>query len=169
MHSTAELYFLCESFMSDQRPPGMTSSPQQSYAGDLSLKDSWERLLREETSQLVDVRTEAEWNFVGVPDMSGLKRRLLLCEWQRYPAGQNQDFVRELSQALTATRYRSGSALLFLCRSGARSRAAAIAMTAAGFAPCFNIKDGFEGALDDKVHRGQAAGWKAEGLPWIQS
>ena len=72
-------------------------------------------------------------------------------------------------EALKRTNYRKGAPLLMICRSGARSRSAAIALTAAGYGPCFNIKDGFEGALDPERHRGSAAGWKAEGLPWIQT
>jgi rhodanese-related sulfurtransferase len=57
---------------------------------------------------------------------------------------------------------------VFLCRSGARSRHAAIAMTSAGWGPCFNVSDGFEGPLDDSRRRG-GAGWKAGGLPWAQT
>ena len=60
------------------------------------------------------------------------------------------------------------SKLYFLCRSGSRSRAAAIAMTVAGFNTCFNIIDGFEGNLDGSERRG-VGGWKAAGLPWFQS
>ena len=58
--------------------------------------------------------------------------------------------------------------VLFICRSGNRSKAAAIAMTAAGFARCYNVAEGFEGAPDDKGHRGVVGGWKVAGLPWIQ-
>ena len=149
--------------------PSKTASPSGGYAGDLSPKESWELLSREGEGQLVDVRTEAEWNFVGVPDLSPLKRQVVLCEWQRFPAGSNPDFVEEVMESLKRTNYRKGAPLLLLCRSGARSRAAAIALSAAGYAPCFNIRDGFEGALDPGRHRGTAAGWKAEGLPWTQT
>jgi rhodanese-related sulfurtransferase len=138
------------------------------YAGDLSPQETWDFLAREKAAQLVDVRTEAEWNFVGVPDLSGQGRQAILTEWQRYPAAPNANFMQEVEQALKRTNYQKGAPLFFLCRSGARSRAAAVAMTAAGYGPCFNIKDGFEGALDTERHRGKAAGWKAEGLPWIQ-
>ena len=57
---------------------------------------------------------------------------------------------------------------LLLCRSGARSRAAAIALTEAGFAQAFNIAGGFEGDMDGEGHRGNREGWKAENLPWRQ-
>jgi rhodanese-related sulfurtransferase len=153
--------------VSERHSSGATSSA--GYAGDLDPKESWDRLSRDPQAQLVDVRTEAEWNFVGVPDLGAMARQVLLCEWQRFPPASNPDFVQELRDALSRTNYAKGSALLFLCRSGARSRAAAIAMTAAGYGPCFNIRHGFEGATDDQGHRGGTAGWKADGLPWRQS
>lgn len=149
--------------------PSTTASPSGGYAGDLSPKESWEILLKEPEGQLVDVRTEAEWNFVGVPDLSELKRRAVLCEWQRFPSGSNPNFVDEVIELLKRTNYHKGAPLLMMCRSGARSRAAAIALTRAGYGPCFNVKDGFEGALDPERHRGLAAGWKVEGLPWRQT
>ena len=154
--------------MSEMRPSQSASLPG-SYAGDLSPKDTWELLVREPAAQLVDVRTEAEWNFVGVPDLGPLSRQTLLCEWQFFPPAPNPNFVGEVQEALKQSNYRKGAPLVFLCRSGARSRAAAIAMTAAGYGPCFNIKDGFEGALNAELHRGAAARTTAEGLPWLQS
>jgi rhodanese-related sulfurtransferase len=58
--------------------------------------------------------------------------------------------------------------VLFLCRSGARSRAAAVALTGLGFAKAFNVAGGFEGDPDGERHRGNINGWKAAGLPWRQ-
>ncbi|HEY4264741.1 MAG TPA: rhodanese-like domain-containing protein [Micropepsaceae bacterium] len=139
------------------------------YAGDLDPKESWERLSRNTAAQLIDVRTIPEWNFVGVPDLGPLQRQVLFCEWQHFPQGANDTFVRQAAEALERTSYRPDVPLFFLCRSGARSRAAAIAMTAAGYGPCFNITDGFEGGLDTERHRGRSGGWKACGLPWIQT
>jgi rhodanese-related sulfurtransferase len=155
--------------MSERRSSEAVSPIPAEYAGDLSPQETWERLAREREAQLIDVRTEPEWAFVGVPDLVPLQRRALLCEWQRFPAAANPDFVQETAAALKRTDYRPGAPLFFLCRSGGRSRAAAIAMTAAGFGPCFNVQDGFEGALDGKRHRGSSGGWKAVGLPWVQT
>jgi rhodanese-related sulfurtransferase len=150
--------------------PHSPNAPSTSgYAGDVGPKETWERLKSDPLAQLIDVRTEAEWNFVGVPDLSALDRQTLLCEWQRFPSAANPNFAAEVADALKQTDYRKGAALFFLCRSGARSRAAAITMTQLGYGPCFNIADGFEGALDKARHRGSAAGWKALGLPWIQT
>ncbi|HEX5278916.1 MAG TPA: rhodanese-like domain-containing protein [Micropepsaceae bacterium] len=144
-------------------------SSNAGYAGDLSPRESWDRMSGDGAAQLVDVRTGAEWNFVGVPDLSGLGREALLCEWQHFPSSPNPAFVQQVTEALKRTSYRPGAALFFLCRSGARSRAAAIAMTKAGYGPCFNVSDGFEGGLNEERHRGSDGGWKASGLPWGQS
>jgi len=151
--------------MSELRPTGPSGA---GYAGDLSPRETWDLFVKERSGQLVDVRSEPEWTFVGVTDLGQEGRQAILCEWQRFPTAPNPNFVKEVEAALKGTTYQKGAPLFFLCRSGARSRAAAIAMTAAGYGPCFNISDGFEGALDAERHRGTAAGWKAEGLPWIQ-
>jgi rhodanese-related sulfurtransferase len=155
--------------MTNRETSPTASMSEAGYAGDVEPKDSWERLSKDQAAQLIDVRTLAEWNFVGIPDLAPLKRQTLLCQWQLFPSAANPDFVEEAKAALKGTTYRPQAPLFFLCRSGARSRAAAIAMTAAGFGPCFNITDGFEGALDQSRHRGTAGGWKASGLPWIQT
>lgn len=59
--------------------------------------------------------------------------------------------------------------LLLLCRSGARSLAAAKVLEDAGYQHLINIKEGFEGDLDKQKHRGTVNGWRFHGLPWIQS
>jgi len=117
-------------------------------------------------ARLVDVRTVAEWNFVGLPDLASVGREAALVEWQMFPAMQvNPEFA-----TLTAKACPDKSVpLLFLCRSGGRSRHAAIAMTRAGYAKAFNIAGGFEGDLDTDGHRGRTNGWKASGLPWKQT
>jgi rhodanese-related sulfurtransferase len=119
-------------------------------------------------AQLVDVRTVAEWNYVGLPDLSSVGRKAHTVEWQSFPSGApNAAFVGEAAQALGAVT--SDTPVLLLCRSGVRSRAAAIAMTRAGFTHAYNITGGFEGDLDGDRHRGKSNGWKAAGLPWKQT
>lgn len=138
----------------------------ESYAGDLSPEEAFRLLQSDPKAQLVDVRTDAEWAYVGLPDLSGLGRQPVKLAWQVFPAMQvDQGFVPTLATALPDKE----APLLFLCRSGARSKAAAIAMTQAGYRRCYNIADGFEGALDGEKHRGRVGGWKAKGLPWVQS
>ena len=139
--------------------------PAQGYAGDVSPKDAWRMLSEDRSAVLVDVRTTAEWSYVGLPDLSGIGKRPVLVEWQVFPAMQvNADFVAQL-----AAQGVSGAApVLFLCRSGVRSKAAAQALTQAGGKACYNVSDGFEGPLDGDGHRGTVAGWKRSGLPWLQ-
>ena len=148
----------------------MSSSPSHEYAGDLEIGEAWELLTRDPKVQLVDVRTVAEWNFVGLPDLTDLERRVHCIEWQGYPTMQpNPNFTADAAEALQAAGAGPETPILFLCRSGARSRAAAMAMTRAGFAKAFNIAGGFEGDPDDEGHRGLKNGWKAAGLPWRQT
>jgi rhodanese-related sulfurtransferase len=113
---------------------------------------------------LVDVRTAAEWSWVGVPDLSSLGRQVVFIEWNT-AGGRNQNFVADLIAAGVTPGERP---VIFLCRSGNRSIPAAQAATAAGIAPAYNMLEGFEGQLDEHGHRG-ASGWRAEGLPWKQS
>jgi rhodanese-related sulfurtransferase len=140
------------------------------YAGDISAADAYSMLERDESAVLVDVRTKAEWAYVGVPDLSGIDKETIFVEWQEFPAMKvAADFAPRLLEILRARGASATAPLLFLCRSGARSRAAAIALTQAGRERCYNIAQGFEGPLDDKQKRGAVDGWKAAGLPWAQS
>jgi rhodanese-related sulfurtransferase len=81
----------------------------------------------------------------------------------------NPAFAAQTAEKLRAAGADAETPVLFLCRSGARSRAAAIAMTKAGFSKAYNVAGGFEGDLDQTRHRGARNGWKAEGLSWRQS
>jgi rhodanese-related sulfurtransferase len=126
---------------------------------------TWEALKSEPNAQLVDVRTDAEWNFVGVPDLASAGKQAVLLPWQVYPTMQrNAKFEAQLSE----TGFTPEHHIYFLCRSGVRSLAAAEAARAAGFPHVYNVADGFEGPPDQEGHRGFTAGWKAEGLPWRQ-
>jgi rhodanese-related sulfurtransferase len=146
------------------------SSFTPDYAGDVGASEAWAILEGDPKAQLVDVRTVAEWNFVGLPDLAGLGRRVHCVEWQQFPSmAPNPDFVTQTTDLLKAAAAAPETPVLFLCRSGARSRAAAMAMTRAGYHKAFNIAGGFEGDLDPERHRGNSNGWKAAGLPWRQS
>ena len=136
-----------------------------SYAGDLNPTEAWKLLNQDQSAQLVDVRTRPEWMFVGLPDLTALGRRAVLQSWQVFPAMDvDANFVAELAQQLPDME----APILFICRSGGRSRAAAAALTAAGYRRCYNVAEGFEGNPDPERHRGKTGGWKAAGLPWVQ-
>ena len=135
------------------------------YAGDLSPTQAWDLLKTEADSVLVDVRTPAEWNYVGVPDLAAAGKKVLFIPWMMFPSMEvNAAFPEQLQ---TVAR-NPDAPMLFICRSGARSRSAAIAMTARGFTRCYNVASGFEGDPDDSRHRGTVNGWKADQLPWVQ-
>ncbi|GAB2661462.1 rhodanese-like domain-containing protein [Gordonia jinhuaensis] len=134
-----------------------------SYAGDVTPEQAWETLSTDPDAVLVDCRTQAEWAFVGVPELGAIGKAVVLIEWNHFPGGHNDAFVDQLR----AAGVRDDQTVLFLCRSGQRSIGAAQAATAAGVGKSYNILDGFEGGLDADGHRG-SVGWRAVGLPWRQ-
>lgn len=136
---------------------------------DVPVLETWKRLRGDPKAVLVDVRTRTEWAFVGVPDLSRLGRNVLLIEWQSFPDNRvATDFANRLEAELTARGVEKTDEIFFICRSGGRSRMAAEVMAAAGYSHCQNVADGFEGPMDADRHRGQIAGWKFEGLDWVQ-
>lgn len=128
------------------------------YAGALTPQEAWEVLQQAPGARLIDVRTKAEWDWVGrVPGAVEI-------EWQGYPGSQpNPHFIEQLKHDVPQE-----SLVLFLCRSGARSSAAARAATEAGYASSYNVLEGFEGDKDTSNHRNSVNGWRKAGLPWVQ-
>jgi len=109
--------------------------------------------------KLVDVRTRPELAYVGrIPGAATL-------EWQTWPGGRpNPEFLAELA-ALAP----KDQPVMFICRSGARSHAAAEAALQAGWREAYNVLEGFEGDKDEQQHRNTKNGWRKAGLPWTQS
>jgi len=132
----------------------------------ITPKKAWHILQTQSKSVLVDVRTQAEWALVGLPDLASIGRPLVKIEWQIAPQMQlNPNFITTLEQTVTD----KSVSVLFLCRSGARSAAAAQAAKMAGYKQAFNIENGFEGARNADGQRGQLNGWKVAQLPWRQN
>lgn len=133
-------------------------SVRAGYTGDLYPREAW-LLVLETGARIVDVRTRAEWTWVGHA------RGSVLIEWETFPGNRrNPRFVDELSAAFS-----KDDVLLFMCRSGKRSVPACKAAAAAGFRNVYNILEGFEGDLDDSKHRNASGGWRCAGLPWVQT
>lgn len=129
-----------------------------SYAGDITPQEAWAKL--EQGAILVDVRTEGEWAHIGIPDTKATDNDPLFIQWT-FPGGiPNPDFITDLNQQAPED---SGTELLFICRSGQRSIAAATAATQAGFTS-YNVLEGFEGEPDRYGER-TVNGWKNRGLP----
>jgi rhodanese-related sulfurtransferase len=121
------------------------------YAGDVTPEEAW-YLFAHGDALLVDVRTAEELQTVGyVPDsihIAWATGNLL---------EKNPNFLRELE-----SRANRQDAILFLCRSGRRSVAAAEAASRLGFRNVFNVTEGFEGV------QGHGNGWRAYDLPWAK-
>ena len=135
------------------------------YDGDVSPITAYEILSHDGAANLVDVRTSAEWAFVGVPDVSSLNHETKFISWQIFPEmSLNEDFINMLEVAIP----NKTPPVLFLCRSGARSASAARIAKANGYEASFNIAGGFEGDANSEHHRGGVNGWKSDSLPWVQ-
>ena len=148
----------------------MSESQSGGYAGDVSVKEAWENLAKTATAALVDVRTTAEWAYVGVPVLSSIGKATVLIEWDEFPGGSLvPNFIGRLKSELDKLGIDNDAPLFFICRSGNRSRHAAVAATAAGYRRAFNVAHGFEGRLGPERHRTAKESWKGEGLPWVQS
>lgn len=133
-------------------------SLQLPYSGALLPEEAFTLLQNVPSAKLVDVRSNAEWNFVGViPGAVNV-------EWKTFPGMiDNPHFLEQLKHQVDAE-----SLVMFICRTGARSDQAARTAAANGFSDCFNVLEGFEGDKDGHGHRGKVNGWKARNLPWAQ-
>lgn len=129
------------------------------YEGALYPAEALTLLQEAPGARLVDVRSRAELDWVGrIPGAVEI-------EWQSYPGMRsNSSFLSYLSSQVDKE-----SMVMFLCRSGGRSHQAAATATESGYANCYNVLEGFEGDKDASGHRGTKGGWKAAGLPWVQS
>lgn len=137
----------------------------QLYKGDLLPSAAWQLLSENYSAVLVDVRTSAEWHYVGEPDLRSLKKHLIKLEWRSLPGMEkNTHFGSELSNII----HNQDASIIFLCRTGGRSAEAAIELTSMGYKNCYNVVHGFEGDINQNGHRGLINGWKADKLPWRQ-
>jgi rhodanese-related sulfurtransferase len=129
------------------------------YAGALLPLEAHTLMQNIPGAKLVDVRTQAEWEYVGhIPES-------VLIEWNTFPSGQrNSQFLEQLQARVAKTE----APVMFLCRSGARSHQAAVVATQAGYPKSYNILEGFEGDKDGQSHRNSVGGWRVAGLPWVQ-
>jgi len=131
---------------------------ERPYQGELTPKEAYELLQLAPGATLVDVRTRAEWDWVGrIPGAVEI-------EWNLYPGNaRNPHFIAELKRRVDAE-----ALVMFICRSGVRSIGSAAAAVEAGYSNCYNVLEGFEGDKDFNGHRNTIGGWRRAGLPWQQ-
>ncbi len=134
------------------------------FAGHVSPLTAFQTLAQNSQARLIDVRTIAEWQFVGVPVLSA--EQFLAIEWQSFPTMEKNSNFASAAQAKLSD---PDAPVFLLCRSGARSEAAARVLTACGYKHAYNVAGGFEGDANAEGHRGSVNGWKHDGLPWRQA
>ena len=129
------------------------------YEGALLPREAYEIWQQAPGAKVVDVRTRAEWDYVGrIPGAVEI-------ELLTYPGNRpNPAFLAELTQQVDKE-----ALMMFICRSGGRSHNAAMLAMQAGYTECYNVLEGFEGDKDASGHRNTKGGWRAAGLPWVQS
>lgn len=132
------------------------------YAGDLTPQEAWEILESNPEAILVDVRTQGEWEQIGVPDLTSVNKDVHFIEWVS-AFGPNVHFVSQLAEI--GLKAGSDTPVIFLCRSGNRSIGAATVATEEGYGPAYNVLEGFEGDFDAYGQR-TVNGWKLRGLPF---
>lgn len=134
---------------------------QTPYAGAVTPAEAYSLVQNDPNVKIIDVRTDAERDWVG--RVVAPEGKHAAVQWSLYPGGApNPAFLEQLTQVAS-----KDNTLLFLCRSGVRSRHAAKLATEHGYANCFDILEGFEGDKDADGHRKTVGGWCKVGLPWI--
>ena len=110
-------------------------------------------LIDNKNVELLDVRTQDEWDNIGKPDGEklGLKTHFVTIIRSPEPS-VNKDFIEEVKKVIDTNKE-----LLVICKAGGRSMMASQLLSQENI-KCLNISDGFEG-------NGENPGWKNEGLP----
>jgi rhodanese-related sulfurtransferase len=131
---------------------------ERPYQGELTPQEAFDLWRLAPGAKLIDVRTRAEWDWVGrIPDAVEI-------EWNQYPGGmRNPHFLAELKRQVDPE-----ALVMFICRSGVRSIGAAAVASENGYNNCYNVLEGFEGDKDANGQRNRIGGWRKTGLPWHQ-
>jgi rhodanese-related sulfurtransferase len=126
----------------------------------LTPLEAAEFLKRTPDAVFVDVRSEIEFFYVGHP--VGAEHVAF-----QEPPDWNVDphFVAHVKKLVAGVKSRP---VVLICRSGRRSVDAGELLERDGFTQVFNVLHGFEGELDEHMHRGRRNGWRHDGLPWQQ-
>ena len=136
-----------------------------SYKRNLLPKMAVERLQNNPQALFVDVRSKAEYKYVGFPENSILIPWIDDRDWEPNP----EVFSDAVMQELDGRENLSDTEIILICRSGFRSNEALKCLENKGFTQVSHVASGFEGDLDENDHRGNLNGWRHDGMPWSQS
>ena len=136
-----------------------------SYKRNLLPKMAIERLQSNPQALFVDVRSKAEFKYVGFPENSILIPWIDDPDWEPNP----EAFSDAVMQELDGRENLSDTEIILICRSGFRSNEALKCLENKGFTQVSHVASGFEGDLDENDHRGNLNGWRHDGMPWSQS
>ena len=138
---------------------------EMSYKRNLLPKMAVERLQNNPQALFVDVRSKAEYKYVGYPENSILIPWIDDPDWQPNP----EAFSEAVMQELDGRENLLNTEIILICRSGFRSNEALKCLENKGFTQVSHVASGFEGDLDENDHRGNLNGWRHDGMPWLQS
>jgi len=138
---------------------------EMSYKRNLLPKMAVERLQNNPQALFVDVRSKAEYKYVGYPENSILIPWIDDPDWEPNP----EAFSGAVMQELDGRENLSDTEIILICRSGFRSNEALKCLENKGFTQVSHVASGFEGDLDENDHRGNLNGWRHDGMPWSQS
>ena len=136
-----------------------------SYKRNLLPKIAVERLQSNSQALFVDVRSKAEYKYVGFPENSILNPWIDDPDWEPNP----EAFSDLVMQELDGRENILNTEIILICRSGFRSNEALKCLENKGFTQVSHVASGFEGDLDENDHRGNLNGWRHDGMPWSQS
>ena len=136
-----------------------------SYKRNLLPKMAVERLQRNSQALFVDVRSKAEYKYVGFPENSILIPWIDDPDWEPNP----EEFSDSVMQELDGRENLLNTEIILICRSGYRSNDALKCLENKGFTQVSHVASGFEGDLVENDHRGNLNGWRHDGMPWSQS
>jgi len=136
-----------------------------SYKRNLLPKMAVEKLQNNPQALFVDVRSKAEYKYVGFPENSILIPWIDEPDWEPNP----EVFSDSVMQELDGRENLLNTEIILICRSGYRSNDALKCLENKGFTQVSHVASGFEGDLDENDHRGNLNGWRHDGMPWSQS
>ena len=166
--------FAANSFAAPAPTDPKKQTPQGLY---IDAKETQALMKKDPNVILVDVRTPAEWQFVGHTHDAQIMIPSVFFKYDgvdekkpRYRSMINSDFVSQLEEQAAELGADEESTYVLMCRSGAtRAQPAAKMLFQYGYKNVYVMTDGFEGGktkVGDKSGFRLQNGWKNSGAEW---